>query len=939
MAEILLYEFALLTDKSPWSEDDLITVYWDDSAEDIVVRLNGSLETSGPDLGTLNVNYSMGIPTSYTFCDPPYLISFTLPSNPPFPYAVKHQETSPLCPLTPGDGIVCNLKIVKTYNVVAEDLGSENGSFDVYATSSHTPIEYGLQDFNYGDGQASISFTGLSTGVYTVYARDSENCGFSKKVTIPLNDGYSTLYRTEWNDLQGNTHRFDLEERDYSGSVTEKNTAGNPFSYSKPSKGINNFYKQPIEPSSATVNIMSDSDYLYRDLFTQDERKYRGIWYLNTGGGLVEQWRGFLIPSVFSEPYIEPPYPTSLTFTDGLHDLKGIKYLDDNDQEINGEEKAIEVIARILNKLDLNLGIKVGINMYSASMDSTDADDPLDQVYVDSDTFYRDGKALSCYDVLHNILIDFGARIFQWQSYWWIVRIQEEGASYDYREFDSEGAYSANSSYSPVVNLDEATATNRLVFQDRNQVYTIYPSYGKVTLNNDLNEVNLLENGDFKREFSNPNVPGFLFWNFIPNGGNTSLTVGKEDENKFVAIYNTNSVNNGRDDYLLSAVQNITIGPGDKLKFSYRYAVDKIASEIPYLSLDYKVVLTLSGTDYYLLENGEWSTSVYKARHNPSPSSDWGTFSIKADSPLTSGGEISGTFKVFVYNYYLETPDFGNYLGSSGETELRAITTASKPIGYKIDGKTTDASQTYHRFYTLEFGTEVDNYPDLVRPDDYDGSTNAVHWTLNNSFWRPGILDVGYTGITVNEYFYIDDVTLQVLPNGQKPINKETISILINDKIKEDLEVDVLLADVPLYETGGRIVNDVNTYNDYYRLSDGSPILDWARDGVSESQPIQRILLKQLGDQFTSTTNKISGTATSYEDGGGGIYVGPINTLKETHDSDKIYHIDGLTIFPKTNTYELEILELNSEGNTGGGNAFSGDFNADYGNSFDTIIN
>lgn len=937
MAENNLYQITLLQDLSPWSEGDVVDVIWDDVAEDIIVERNASTEVSGPDLGFNNIHFTL-VNYNYTFCTGNNLTWFFLPPvNPSFPYAIEGVAIdSSVCNSTP---ITCDLKIVKTYNVVAEDLGSDNGSFDVYATSSNSPIEYGLQDFDYGDGQSSISFTGLSTGVYTVYARDSQNCSASKQVTIPLNDSYSALYRTEWKDLQGNTHRFDLEERDYSGAVTEKDTAGVPFSYSKPSKGINNFYKQPIEPSNATINIMSDTDYLYRSLFTQDERKYRGVWSLNTGGGLVEQWRGFLIPSAFSEPYIEPPYPTSLTFTDGLNDLKRIDYLDDNDQEINGEEKAIEIIARILNKLNLNLGIKVGINMYSGSMNTTATDDPLDQVYIDSQTFYRDGKALSCYDVLHNILIDFGARIFQWQSYWWITRIQEEGASYDYREFDAEGAYVTNSSYSPVVNIDEATVTSRLVFQDRNQVYTIYPSYGKITINNDLNEVNLLENGEFKREYSNPNFPGFLFWSFIPDGGNTSLTVGQEGDNKYIAIYNVSSLNNGRDDYILSAVQNITIGPSDKLKFSYKFAVDKIASEIPYMSLDYKVVLTLSGTDYYLQENGEWSTGNYKARHNPSPSSDWSTFSIEADSPLTSGDAIAGTFKVYIYNYYLETPDFGNYLGSSGETELRALTTTTKPIGYRIDGKTVDASQIYHRFYTLEFGTEADNYPDIVRPNDYNATTNAVHWTLNNTFWRPGLFDVGYTGITVNDWFYIDDATLQVLPNGQKPISTETISLLINGNIKENLEVDLLLADVPQYSNGGRIVNDINTYNDYYRLSDGSPILDWARDGVSESQTIQKILIKQLADQFTSTTNKITGTATSYENGGGGIYVGPFNTLKETHDANKIYHIDGLTIFPKMNTCELELLELNSENNDDGGNAFSGDFNNDYGNSFDTITN
>src|SRR5690606_3402998 len=102
------------------------------------------------------------------------------------------------------------------------------------------------------------------------------------------------------------------------------------------------------------------------------------------------------------------------------------------------------LIAYILKKTGLNLNIRVGINLYAVGMDTTDADDPLDQAYVDCDTYYINTNDPTLDYVLRQILESFGACIIQEFGVWNIVRVEERVGEYDYREFNADGDYVGN---------------------------------------------------------------------------------------------------------------------------------------------------------------------------------------------------------------------------------------------------------------------------------------------------------------------------------------------------------------------------------------------------------------------------------------------------------------------------------------------------------------
>lgn len=62
------------------------------------------------------------------------------------------------------------------------------------------------------------------------------------------------------------------------------------------------------------------------------------------------------------------------------------------------------------------------------------------------------------------------------------------------------------------------------------------------------------------------------------------------------------------------------------------------------------------------------------------------------------------------------------------EAELRAITTASQSLGIAIGYK--EQTTNVFRFYELRAGTDADDSPNIIRPNDYAASTNERVWEL-----------------------------------------------------------------------------------------------------------------------------------------------------------------------------------------------------------------
>lgn len=270
-----------------------INVYWDDVAEAIEVQdfdndadTTGTVLTSGPDLGADRIDHepvSTVTPIPFSFCDGTDLQTFSRSSL--FPYVIKKSTPNHFSCVS----LVCDLQISDTFTMqTASDSTTPDGVIEVTATSSNGEIKYSLDpDFNYAsEGQLTGIFPGLYAGSYTITAKDELGCVDQITITVTVPDFYNPLYRLDYKDLNGIDTRVDILERGYLGSVIEVKGDRDPFILKYNGDGeIDKF--TPIIPSEARITLISESNFYFRELFTQDERKYQVRYYKDRGTSTV----------------------------------------------------------------------------------------------------------------------------------------------------------------------------------------------------------------------------------------------------------------------------------------------------------------------------------------------------------------------------------------------------------------------------------------------------------------------------------------------------------------------------------------------------------------------------------------------------------------------------------------------------------------------------
>ena len=285
---------------STLSTNDVVECYWDDSTEAIVVKKNSSVwgGALGAYFGDLNTNYYVAGITSYegeyaisgySFCDGNDLTWFRMAlSFAGYPYMQKRITVdSPVCGTA-----VCDIHFVGPPQLThTTDLLSNNGQIIALATSSNGTVKYSLSPFDYATGgQTSGTITGLSPGTYTLYAKDANDCTAQIQFTILFKPAYAEHYRFSWYSaqIQNGTSRHErlrIYEREYPGDVVEIDTGGtSPFVLNKPKAGELNDKFNVIHPTNAVMSFMSEVDYQFLPMYTEDDKKFLCVYEVDEGG-------------------------------------------------------------------------------------------------------------------------------------------------------------------------------------------------------------------------------------------------------------------------------------------------------------------------------------------------------------------------------------------------------------------------------------------------------------------------------------------------------------------------------------------------------------------------------------------------------------------------------------------------------------------------------
>lgn len=671
------------------------------------------------------------------------------------------------------------------------------------------------------------------------------------------------------------------------------------------------------------ISLASETNNQFVTLFTSDPQKFRVTFQKDFGAGFETLLTTKLVPNQYREDYIPEPYIVNFICTDSLAELKNIPFLDVAGNRFFGKYRCIELVAFCLKQTGLNLSIRVAANVYAATMDSTDSDDPLDQAYVDVDAYYLKDDKKSCLDVIKAILSSFGAQLFQWNNVWNIIRVEERVQDYDYRDFDSSGTYVSNDNYDPVLVSGSAEAIKWVA----NPVMEMSPAYGKLRLKYRLGfKDNIIINGDFKLKvflydyfgvtLYTPNTNGFQ----LVANGDDGVTIGYQivESDKIKQIDSSNNNSNVAVDkfnialdmrqatglaYIVSKNYNLSLGGGDQIKFTIKCALPIYPGEVPYV----KVRCVIQYGTYYLQGDGTWVASANEIIFFCKEYGKFVEFSITSKD-IPSGASSGLDFSVKVYHAYVNQAEFDNV------TDQRAKVTTTLGLGHRTERVDTSGFDLF--YYELENNTSSESVPDIVRPNDYNATTNPVQWILKAT---------RDTGIAVDDGFFIDKIDVDYLFQGQEPpesfdddINgEENNNGVFEKEVVHGSLVDLVQTStvlLPIFTFNPSpfpqvqyinipVQNTSDTYCGYFRDIDGVGFETWSRSYFSEAKTINRILLEGYGSQYNTPWRRLRGSLTSNT-----VYFTPLNVVREY--DDRIYYPVSLEIDDKNVVFSGEFLEL-----------------------------
>ncbi len=937
---------------------DKVITYWDDVALQIVAYKNGSPLSSGVALGvsqyrpvrrSLVINYvvnnePINAPV-YQFCNGATLVNFKFISI--FPYSQKIEYPNNASCIT---GIVCDLEFSANPQTIAPSTESAtDGQITVLATGSNGAARYSLDDVLYSQMTNTTGvFTGLGEGAYIVYAADQYNCTKSISVILEVSDVYGILYRLEYTDQQGVETRIDILERDFSGDITEIYGSDTPLVLNL--RGENDGIFTPILPSDASIGLTSRINFEFLNLFTQDDRKYRVIFYKDESG-FTEYWRGYITPSLYTEQYVtDNNYNVTAEATDQLSYLKSKPFVDKSGNSISGDLSLIKIIAIILSYTDLDLNIRSCISIYEIDMDTTADDDPLEQTYINALTYKNGENPLNCYETLSNILLSFGSRIFQWKGFWYIIPVDfYTGDEITFREFDTNGDYVSNGSFSPVIDIKVPNETNRAAWTGRSQNLEVRAAYGRADINYNLNKVDFgVKNGGFESVKTaqiitaprgTPRIEtaiiGYDNWTLNLNGNIANLppvvaafpnlgsdkiiSNGKERNNLYsgALISNSNNTVYGQDAYLQSTPNDIIFSDSDWIRIKFDFFVGAYGAEAIIESLSTppttKFKFSFKLENYYLRSDGGWNTDSdfewIEVNVERGSFGSWKTIDIKAQCPPVTGEVVSS-----YYFKLMHGASEGSTWDFTSSSDLQALPTVDLQEGSTAYVHVPGVVGNINRYYRLETSTATTSDPDRLRPSDYNGTTNKVVWIKFEEFST----SMGVKDITIRNF---DNVSVEFLPQGQVSPDEHIESFVNSTRIKENYETIIINGDAP-----SDVSNAKNIYFNYYKYQDGTPTVSWNRMGVSEGYSLLSLLAKRIIDLHSKPKFKITGTLVS------DVFFGFYNSFLEDY-TGKYYIIMGMSLNDKRREYTVENQEvdiLTSTGILGIGEFNEEEFNIEF---------
>lgn len=302
---------------------------------------------------------------------------------------------------------------------------------------------------------------------------------------------YSTYLSTK-----GVTYNVEIWDTSFAGTATTFDIAEGGFQLRMSGEGDE--ILNHISPTDVQFDFMlaNATDFaLVTDLSTAAE----GRFTIKISKGAVSPtpfWYGQIVPDVGS--YAEENYPQRFTIraTDGIGLLKTIDFKDTS-AAYAGKERALFMIKNALKKLpyvSVHFGsgdnfIATVLDVWEETMDNGGTDPcALFQTYLDYSVWqtYDKGEEqyTSCYDVIQNILVPFGARLTQRNGIFWIEQIfYRSETTVIVRTYTRDGGLASADNYGTINDINQ-TAGGALIATGE---YEFFPALRRVEHTYEIN--------------------------------------------------------------------------------------------------------------------------------------------------------------------------------------------------------------------------------------------------------------------------------------------------------------------------------------------------------------------------------------------------------------------------------------------------------------------
>lgn len=738
---------------------------------------------------------------------------------------------------------ICDIQILPALVVTEESAaGAADGSIVVVASGDYgSTKEYAIgSDFAYpGGGNTTGIFLGLPAGTYTIYARSGSDCLATTEVVVPLASSYAVRFTNRYYDV-GSNNRFkvDIEKRGYTGDPVEVNCRAN---VTWGEQGAEDPFIH-IVPSSCSVELLSQTDEQFLELYTDDEREFIVKVYVYDGADWDLYWQGYIITGNYTAPYSEERnYHVTVSAADMLQNLSEISFGNSAGAFPVGRMTLMQGILMCLQHTDINLDVYEGVQILIPGVsEAYDETSMVELAYFDPAV--HEGK--TCFQVLDALLTVLQARVYQALGRWNIETItQKAGGTFNVRTRDFYGTETGAGflETEPRLLLRKSSSPNpRVCYHDMSQVMKIAETFGTVEIINNFGlkeDNNILKNAHFVDvDIEAGQLDGWLVSTENPTPTIAAvMSPNGQTIEPLQAQFNA-ATTNEQLQVLSNAVPLAAFDGAYRLAISFDVYVSPVLQG-NYLYFDLSLSISGGSPDDYFVgivfsdSNGANALITDTAAGTYlidgqflrffAEEPGWKTISLFTIVDSDVFGSVTGDFQALLRvsgNHYVDHVDVASLRAEATDGVIPTQT-------YNNRRRVLDTTGVNVIVYSLRRGTDPDDPPNIIRPNDYNGSLPYVWEFTSIQAYDPGISQLMGT-------FMVDNFVVQYLPDQVAPEESETIPAIINEKTKHNKEVEFLHGD-PLDENyknvtlGWLSLEDESTIDEYsIRLGASSVIHD-----------------------------------------------------------------------------------------------------------------